>query len=809
MWVPLFDLNIDFWSKNRKITLENITIEGNKFKIEINDDDTLFNKLLSGDFVKQYIVFHYFHTRKDHNRLIDIIDGICYVESDNIMNNIHSPIFNLLCKYYVSKNSSHNFSSDDSFDIRTISFTPNTNINKKIFTSIKNKTFHIELYDYQKKSIMRMLEIEDQENMTFDFNIDINIGNQKIKWDAINDKIAENDQNISKLLTRGGVLADMMGLGKTITMLGLLHYGKILKPNKKSINKINSSASLIIIPSHLSKQWTDEIRRVYKDAKKIVTILTKCHHENIRYNDIMTADIVIVTYQFLSNIKNYGLLNYKECTPSQFGIIEREEYLGRHYKNLIKNDNYTTRPRPMLEYFHFNRIIIDEGHEIMESLNCHYSSSRLANRFLYNFIIKIEASFKWYVSGTPFTTLSGLETVMKFLNVKLEHNNMTYDVNNLSNRTSTDIDSYCLPSLNNYDVLIKILQYMTIRHLQQNVSSDVNLLGYKETIEWINMTEGEKNIYDANTRDGTDRKTLLQICCHPLISQELKKIVGNLESLENVEKELIKHHKNVITNVEIKINKLNKSNQAYYMSLSRYKKMISESKYMLSVLDKIQQNIQFNEDNNCVICFDNMTDPVLTHCGHMFCKNCIINCIEIKSECPLCKNNITSDKILLLNKIERNNENINPLVSKYGAKLGKLIQMVRTLLSQNGRIIIFSQWDDMLTLIKRSMTENGVECSFIVGNVYQRNNAISRFKLGGNNNVLLLSLNKSASGTNLTEATHVFFVEPIDETKENIKAIETQAIARAVRLGQKNKVEIIRILCKNTIEEEIYNNKYI
>jgi DNA repair protein RAD5 len=106
------------------------------------------------------------------------------------------------------------------------------------------------------------------------------------------------------------------------------------------------------------------------------------------------------------------------------------------------------------------------------------------------------------------------------------------------------------------------------------------------------------------------------------------------------------------------------------------------------------------------------------------------------------------------------------------------------------------------------MGENGVECSFIVGNAYQRNKAITRFKIGTDNNVLLLSLNKSASGTNLTEATHIFFVEPVDETKENIMAIESQAIARAVRLGQKQQVEIVRILCKDTIEEEIYNGKY-
>jgi SNF2 family DNA or RNA helicase len=181
----------------------------------------------------------------------------------------------------------------------------------------------------------------------------------------------------------------------------------------------------------------------------------------------------------------------------------------------------------------------------------------------------------------------------------------------------------------------------------------------------------------------------------------------------------------------------------------------------------------------------------------------------------MCKHQIFLDTLVDIKKKKETkeaaeNENINPLVIKYGSKLGKLIQTTRTLLSQDARIIIFSQWDDMLTLIGKSMLENGIDCSFISGNVYRRNKAINRFKMGGNDNsVILLSLANSASGTNLTEATHIIIVEPIDASKEEIKAIEGQAIGRAVRLGQKQVIKVIRILCKNTIEEEIYNTKYI
>ena len=108
------------------------------------------------------------------------------------------------------------------------------------------------------------------------------------------------------------------------------------------------------------------------------------------------------------------------------------------------------------------------------------------------------------------------------------------------------------------------------------------------------------------------------------------------------------------------------------------------------------------------------------------------------------------------------------------------------------------------------MLENGIDSSFISGNVYKRNKAINKFKMGGEDNgVILLSLEKSASGTNLTEATHIIIVEPIDASKEEIKSKEGQAIGRAVRLGQKQEIKVIRILCKNTIEEEIYKDKYL
>jgi SNF2 family DNA or RNA helicase len=189
-------------------------------------------------------------------------------------------------------------------------------------------------------------------------------------------------------------------------------------------------------------------------------------------------------------------------------------------------------------------------------------------------------------------------------------------------------------------------------------------------------------------------------------------------------------------------------------------------------------------------------------------------CLADKKKCPMCKADLTGKEILVTTKKSEKSSVVNPLITKYGSKLGKTISIIRTIVAQpNSRIIIFSQWDDMLNLIGKTLSENGIENCFVKGNVWSRNSAINKFKAGKNsegqeNKVIMLSLKNAASGTNLTEATHILFIEPINATSEECKAIEGQAIGRACRVGQKNKIMVMRILIENTIEEEIYKNNY-
>jgi SNF2 family DNA or RNA helicase len=86
---------------------------------------------------------------------------------------------------------------------------------------------------------------------------------------------------------------------------------------------------------------------------------------------------------------------------------------------------------------------------------------------------------------------------------------------------------------------------------------------------------------------------------------------------------------------------------------------------------------------------------------------------------------------MLINKKKETSNEENPLIQKYGSKLGKLISIIRHLVAQDQtRIIIFSQWDDMLNLIGKTLALNGIDNCFVKGNVWARNSAIKKFKMG-------------------------------------------------------------------------------
>ena len=146
------------------------------------------------------------------------------------------------------------------------------------------------------------------------------------------------------------------------------------------------------------------------------------------------------------------------------------------------------------------------------------------------------------------------------------------------------------------------------------------------------------------------------------------------------------------------------------------------------------------------------------------------------------------------------------IINKYGSKMAFLINKINKILNEDkeNKIILFSQWDSMLKLVSYVLKEYKIEYLECIGNIFRINNNINKFKYDDNNRLILLSSENCTSGNNLTEASHIILLDTMNNNLEHSRAIEDQAIGRAVRLGQKKNVNVIRLITKNTVEHEYY-----
>ena len=727
----------------------------------------------------------------------------------------------LLINEYINNSIALNTVISDKFF--KLPFFDKTDFSTKSFISYEEiteptKNFKIKLYDYQKRSLTKMLKMErGGTNFKIKYTVPLNIFDSEFIYDPITNRRVIEDKFMNINL-RGGVLSDEMGLGKTITSIALIctnpapaNCPAVKYSDDFQMNKLFTKATLILCPSHLTKQWETEVKRC-NSKLEILTIVTKKDMDKLTVSDIQNADVIITSHQFLMNFKYYPTLHYKYVTASTYNPFERKTCLKNILTGLLKEEEkLLTLQTPIFEFFFFQRMIIDEGHEIFGEMLGNHSVSR----YMADWVSSIDANYYWYVSGTPFINFTGVQNCAKFINLKLVEEERQLDFTYSNKRTSgTQTNSELFSFLLKEYIWDNILSKICIRHRKIDVSDQIEIPGFDEKLIWLKFTDLERQLYEAK-KGKVPRNYLQQLCCHPMVIESTKKIFGDVEvDLVLMQDKLIEYHQNNYTVYKAKLEKLDKTKPEYHMLSKTYNNSMSESHYLFTILSQMRDK-KIDENEKCAICLDELENPTLTACGHLFCYDCLKMCLGDKKKCPMCKADLTGKELLVTNKkVEISTDKVNPLIQKYGSKLGKTISIIRTLVAQpKSRIIIFSQWDDMLSLIGKTLSENGIENSFVKGNVWSRNSAINKFKAGKNsegeeNKVIMLSLKNSASGTNLTEATHIIFIEPIDASSTEARAIEGQAIGRACRIGQKNKISVMRILIENSVEEEIYRNTY-
>lgn len=146
--------------------------------------------------------------------------------------------------------------------------------------------------------------------------------------------------------------------------------------------------------------------------------------------------------------------------------------------------------------------------------------------------------------------------------------------------------------------------------------------------------------------------------------------------------------------------------------------------------------------------------------------------------------------------------NVKHIISS--GKFEKLKSMLEEIVDEGHRVLLFSQFVDMLDIIKDWLERVDIPYEYLTGKTKDRQGAVERFNSTPSIPIFLISLKAGGTGLNLTGADYVIHYDPWWNP-----AVEDQATDRAYRIGQTKKVFVYRLITKNTVEEKIQKLKTV
>ncbi|KAL2593974.1 hypothetical protein AAZV13_12G159900 [Glycine max] len=658
--------------------------------------------------------------------------------------------------------------------------------------------------------------------------------------------------------SKGGILADEMGMGKTVQAIALVLAKREFEQSCEPDQSIPCSSSLkpaikgtlVICPVVAVTQWVSEIDRFTLKGNTKVLIYHGANRGRSG-NRFADYDFVITTYSVVESEYRKHMLPPKERCP----------YCGKLYlpNKLIYHQNYYCGPdavrtekqskqakkkkrevtqgktkkcdskkmsrssnkkkeeelwmdeedldapvcsdRSILHAVKWQRIILDEAHYI-KSRHCNTAKAVLA----------LESTYKWALSGTPLQNRVGeLYSLIRFLQITPYSYYLCKDCDCRILDHSTKECSVCTHS--------------SVRHFcwwNKYVAGPIQSYGNGDAGKRAMILLKHKvlkNIVLRRTKIGRaadlalpPRIVSLRRDCLDIKEQDY------YESLYNESQAQF--------NTYIEANTL-MNNYAHIFDLLTRLRQAVDHPYLVVYSQSAASRSGVMTNNGtveqvCGICHEPVEDVVsllfqVTTCEHAFCKACLIDFSASlgRVSCPTCSKLLTVD--LTFNKDvgdQANKTTIKGFRSssilnriclenfQTSTKIEALREEIRFMVERDGSAkgIVFSQFTSFLDLINYSLHKSGVSCVQLNGSMSlaARDAAIKRFTEDPDCKIFLMSLKAGGVALNLTVASHVFLMDPWWNP-----AVERQAQDRIHRIGQYKPIRIVRFVIENTIEERI------
>ena len=562
-----------------------------------------------------------------------------------------------------------------------------------------------------------------------------------------------------KISTNIGIIGDIVGYGKTLTALSIIAHNPLEKIHTNTV-KVHS----------------------FHSAKAYNYFTAETENLSLPNLDTMINSTLIIVPRGPVYVQWEKTL--KESTTLKYIAIEDLNYIKKNIPQL----NNTNGHREIIEYFNQFDVVLIKNTTLDRLLDYYNYPVRYSNNFIYNWkrimidechdiINKIEIfnyMFIWLISGTYFNMCHKISSssYSQYYNIKdiLREDYINY----ILVKCNKDFvkESFKIPPIIEHYHLCKMSKYLKI--IKKYINSSI--------LDKINANDISGAIKDLGGKNETEEDMATLICA------DMNKNLSN----KHREREYI---------ASLDILEENKAN--------RLKTIDSEIASIEGKIKDLTERITEINSKICSICLDNVTQPIILECTHIFCGGCLFKFLNantlgvITKKCPDCRAEIKSTENLTAIVSRKNaatdTDTVANEIATDTSKIGKgILNKEETLLEilknkPEGKFIVFSRVDVFTNIIKL-LVSNGITFAELKGNTSHMMNVLKDFK-NGIINVILLTTQYAGYGIDINYATDVIIFHSMPVDKQ-------QAIGRAQRVGRTNNLIVHNLCFEHELEGE-------